>query len=49
MMETLKLLWAYKPTETAVIIALTIVCGAGMTILLAALLMPEEPDKMEET
>ena len=48
MIETLKLLWAYEPTETAAMAAIAIVCSMMMAALLAAALLPIEPDEMEE-
>ena len=48
MIETLKLLWAYEPMETAAMATIAIGCSAIMAILLAAALLPTEPDEMEE-
>lgn len=46
--ETLKLLWAYEPMETAAMAAIAIACSVMMAALLAATLLPTEPDELEE-
>lgn len=48
MIETLKLLWAYEPMETAVMATIAITCSAMMAVLLAAALLPTETDEFEE-
>lgn len=47
-METIKMLWAYSPMETAAMIAVAIACSAMMAALIGLLMWTNEPDEMEE-
>lgn len=48
MIETMKMLWAYSPKETVIYGTITLLCAATMAALLAAVLLPTEPDELEE-
>ena len=48
MIETLKKMWAYSPKETAAIVTIAAVCSVMMAVLLAAAMLPTEPDEFEE-
>ena len=47
--ETLKMLWAYSPKETAACIAIAAGCAAMMAALLGLLMQPTAPDETEDT
>lgn len=49
MMETIKVMWAYSPKETAAITTIAVVCSVMMAVLLTASLLPAEPEEMEDT